>query len=49
MPLKPVRVPFFFQMSNKLFERTWLKTNSTPIVRANYTIIIGSLHTSELS
>lgn len=39
----------FFLISDKLFERTWLKTSSTPIVKSNYTIIIGSLHTSELS
>ena len=26
-----------------------MKTSSTPIVKSNYTIITGSLHTSELS
>lgn len=39
----------FFLISNKLFEGTWLKTSSSPIVKFNYTIIIGSLHTSELT
>lgn len=38
----------FFLISNKLFEGTQMKTSSTPIVKSNYTIIIGSLHTSEL-
>lgn len=38
----------FFLIGNKLFEGTWLKTSSTPIVKFNYTIIIGRLHTSEL-
>ena len=46
---RSIKGVLFFLTRNKLFEGTVLKTGSTPIVRSNYTIITGSLHTSELS